>query len=268
MAEIRYVSGEILKGTSQMWPVDLFSSTGNFYIMTITGTGSKFIRTIPRAIRKFITDHVGLRTVGLEAKTCPNSQIPICFNRKPLEIMPQQFWLWNTKSTQFSHIFWGFWVFWHWNRIWPVTAIFLVRFGPKCPENDPKTINSPTVRIWEFGHVLGSSRPLCGPTWSVMNFRNVRWVEPMNWGPGPYKVIIEKWPRIQLEVYWPHLIGPLSGFFQYSSSLFQEHCFLIFRKILYSFLKFKKPFYDIVVLFLPIIFQSSQPFAFYFIWLF
>ena len=83
---------------------------------------------------------------GLEPKTCPNSQIPICFNRKPLEIMPQQFWLWNTKSTQFSHIFWGFWVFWHWNRIWPVTAIFLVRFGPKCPENDPKTINSPTVK--------------------------------------------------------------------------------------------------------------------------
>ena len=65
------------------------------------------------------------------------------------------------------------------------------------------------IGIWEFGHVLGSSRPLCGPTWSVMNFQNVRWVKPMNWGPGPYKVIIEKWPRIQLEVYWPHLICPL-----------------------------------------------------------
>ena len=40
------------------------------------------------------------------------AQIPIYFNRKPLEIMPQQFWLWNTKSTHFSHIFGGFGFFW------------------------------------------------------------------------------------------------------------------------------------------------------------
>ena len=62
-----------IKRTDQMWPVDLFSGTGNFCIMTITGPGSKFIRTIPRAIRKFITDHVGPHSGWLEPKTCPNS---------------------------------------------------------------------------------------------------------------------------------------------------------------------------------------------------
>ena len=156
-----------------MWPVDLFSSTGNFYIMTITGPGSKFIRTIPRAIRKFITDHVGLRTVGLVPHLTVGELIVFGsfsghFGPKRTRKMAVtgriQFQCQKTQNPQKICENWVLLVF-HSQNCWGIISSgFLQKH----------------IGIWEFGHVLGSSRPLCGPTWSVMNFRNVRWVEPMN----------------------------------------------------------------------------------------
>ena len=87
--------------------------------------------------------------------------------------------------------------------------VLLVFHGQNCWGIISKGFLMKYVGIWEFGHILGFSPPLCGRTWSVMKFRNVRWVQLMIWGPGPYKVIIEKWPRIQREGYMPHLNSPL-----------------------------------------------------------
>ena len=152
---------------------------------------------------------MGQHSGRLEPKTCPNSQIPICFYRKPLEIMPQQFWLWNTKSTQFSHIFWGFWVFWHWNRIRPVTAIFLVRFGPKCPENDPKTINSPTVKCGTskqvyFCHWITSCH-LSGP---ILTFWSHFWPQV----PRKVARIVAKLPKKSKRLVYTCMIHQIPSF--------------------------------------------------------